>query len=184
MQTAKAIAVGGFIFCGVAGLAYQPTRPVPVIKTKAIEQPREPLLSEIIEEVRSDNNLPPFAIEAVIAHESRFDEFAMNPEKLSRCYRHARTFEQRSACASRGLMQVQFVHHGKGLELKSDLFVVRENVRRGGNWLGTCYHANGGNLWKTFGCYNGDRTGKYASAVIDWQRRFETRARESAKNRS
>lgn len=180
MNAAKAFAVGGLILAGTAGLAYTPhrlprTMPAP-------EPPREPLLSEIIEPERAANDLPPFLIEAVIAHESRFDEFAMNPEKRSRCYQNARGDDERSACASRGLMQVQFAGHGSGLHFHDDLFVVRENIHRGAKWLGHCYRAAGGNLWKTLGCYNGDRSGRYASAVLDWHLRLKRHAEQLRKN--
>lgn len=181
MNAAKAIAVGGLILVGSASFTCG-LRSGPGIAVAPTE-PREPLISEIIEQERKANGLPPFLIEALIAHESRFDEFAANPEKKSKCYKLARNSQERSACKSRGLMQVQFKHHGKGLEFEDDLYRVAENIRRGSAWLGQCYRAKHGNEAKALGCYNGDVTGRYASAVLDWKRRLERHAEQIRNNR-
>ena len=135
--------------------------PMPVIKAhgRAPTVYSEPLLSEVIEKerTRAKPHLPKGLIEAVISHESGFNETAFNPERASKCYRR---YADEKLCGSSGLMQTVAFYHGTPRDW-------RDSIRKGTAKLRSCYR-KGGSIWRTAKCYNGTgpRAEKYADRLV------------------
>lgn len=130
------------------------------------ETPSEPLLSQVIERERIANKLPKGLIEGLIHWETArtWDETAKNPERNSKCYRTAAE-DDREKCASYGIMQVVSFWHGKVPERGED------QVVQGARILGKCMRRTR-TVVGALGCFNGDRSGKYAANVIREARLF------------
>lgn len=153
-----------------------------------LSAPEAPALSEVIEAARVKYGLPKGLIEGVIYQESRFDEFAKNPEKAL-CQRKSWPSDH---CESRGLMGVVYgFHHARcNLASPDDLFDYRIGVDCGARVLRHKLDVvpqfrktrNGQtnivraqpDLHVGVGLYNGDVSGKYSRAVLRHARKFTT----------
>lgn len=136
-------------------------------------------VAPIIERNRQSCELPKFAIDALIEHETdgTWNPKAFNPERDSSCYLSALTEAERLRCGSRGLMQVVYRWHGDGFKM-SDLDNPTLNIDLGTQRkLCPCYKKCKGDLRCTYTCWNGSgkKARVFAGKVI---RRFERMNRQ------
>jgi len=136
----------------------------PLPRTERVRY-QEPLLSQVIEDAANKHHVQKEILMGLIFHESKYDETAFNPEKESRCYKQAKTPKERRRCGSHSLMQIVSKWYG------GDRDTWVENIQRGSKILGDCIRRET-TIRRGLGCYNGDRTGAYAAAVIQDAKAF------------
>lgn len=137
---------------------------------------RAPLLSEVIEEVRSELGVPRGAIETLIWIESRFKEDAKNEEKESNCYRKAKTKAEKETCASFGL--VGAVSRWLPVSERVSLIYYEANVRTLSRGSFARAWRKTHNLEKAFAAHNGSgpKAVRYgALAMAEWKTYWRSR---------
>lgn len=110
----------------------------------------------------NNNDLDPALLMALVEQESSFQPNAGRFEPS--LYRR---WGSREKATSWGLTQVVLGWHGDscGVRTVKELLVPETNLNCGAKILKNCMDKYG-TLRKSLGCYNGDRSGKYASGVI------------------
>jgi len=119
-------------------------------------------LKHKIETAALNHDIDPALLMALVEQESSFDPNVGRFEP--NLYRR---WGSREKATSWGLTQVVLGWHGEscGVRTVKELLVPETNLDCGAKVLKRCIDKFG-TIRKSLGCYNGDKTGKYASGVI------------------